>query len=315
MVGVSYELRHLRCFVAVADELHFGRAAASLHLGQPTVSRAVADLERLLGVSLVSRSTRHVTLTADGTALLAQARDTLAASDRLMSSAADLARGGGGGGGGTFVVVLHDEGAAELTAPILGAFSLAHPDVQIVVRQLGYDELATCLESGAADAVLSVGEASANREAQTLFLDGRGVVVGPGHELYDAPEARVTDVIGERYFGLQSPSQEYFGRYWMADHRNGDTSYEHAGDATDMTGMLYGILLGRGITGASASTERYTALGELRYVPLVDAGPMPVTATIPARSPTSLQQRFLAIARTTASELAKRLVPTSVPAG
>ncbi len=82
------ELRALRYFVTVADELHFGRAADRLHIAQPAVSRQIARLERELGERLFDRSPRRVRLTAAGHRVLVAARDALAAADRVRSAAA-----------------------------------------------------------------------------------------------------------------------------------------------------------------------------------------------------------------------------------
>src|SRR5689334_6227400 len=84
------ELRQLRYFVTVAEELHFGKAAERLGIVQPAVSQQVARLEREFGLLLLDRSSRHVRLTNDGERLLQEARAVLAAADRTAEVAAEL---------------------------------------------------------------------------------------------------------------------------------------------------------------------------------------------------------------------------------
>ena len=88
------ELRHLRYFVAVAEELNFTRAAQRLHTAQPSLSQQIQDLEREVGVALFIRTRRSVKLTAPGTAFLDEARLTLAQARRALASARQAAQAG-----------------------------------------------------------------------------------------------------------------------------------------------------------------------------------------------------------------------------
>src|SRR5262249_13154172 len=87
------ELRHLRYFVAVAEELHFGRASARVHVAQPAVSRQIRALEEEIGLSLFERDRRRVVLTAAGAAFLEEARSLLQHVERAVITAHRAARG------------------------------------------------------------------------------------------------------------------------------------------------------------------------------------------------------------------------------
>ncbi len=87
------ELRHLRCFVVVAEELHFARAAARLHIEQSPLSRIIKDLEYRLGVQLFERTTRRTRLTWAGTVLLEEARRIFAVVDQAKASVKGAATG------------------------------------------------------------------------------------------------------------------------------------------------------------------------------------------------------------------------------
>jgi len=91
-----FDLNQVRCFVAVAEELHFGRAAARLHMTQPPLSRQIQSLEHRVGAQLLERSSRSVRLTPAGAGFLAEARGLLRLADRASSVARRVATGKSG---------------------------------------------------------------------------------------------------------------------------------------------------------------------------------------------------------------------------
>ena len=127
------ELRHLRYFVAVAEELHFHRAATRLHISQPPLSQQIRALERELGVTLLARNRRRVALTAAGEGFLEDARSILAAVDRASARARDISRGAIG----TLSIGFVGSAMFGPTLPnILRTFRGEHPDVGLVLREL-----------------------------------------------------------------------------------------------------------------------------------------------------------------------------------
>ena len=130
------ELRQLRSFVAVAEELHFRRAADRLHLAQPSVSQQVRTLESELGVRLFERNRRGVVLTAAGVTLLEDARDLLARADR----AAERARDAGTGIRGRLRLSLTRSLTGGLAGEIVEAFRARYPEVNLELS-VGYTSL------------------------------------------------------------------------------------------------------------------------------------------------------------------------------
>src|SRR5260370_725489 len=181
------ELRHLEYFVAVAEELSFTRASRRLHIVQSGVSSAIQGLERDLGAALFERDRHRVALTDAGTALLPEARATLAAAQAARDVVGETRRGLRGT---VTVGTMQSTGALDLPRR-LGRFHATHPAVQVRLRQAaaGSAGLAQQVLSGALDlAVLSLprppppGLTTWPAAEEPLL-----VVCQPGHPLASGP--------------------------------------------------------------------------------------------------------------------------------
>jgi DNA-binding transcriptional LysR family regulator len=141
------EIREMRYFMAVAERLHFGRAAESLHISQPPLSRAIRALEQRLGVALFARSRRRVELTAEGARFLEEARRIIA---QLERSVLELRRIASGEQGRLRIgfVSLADYGVLP---GLLKGFKSARPGVTLALREMLSPEQAAALAAGELD--------------------------------------------------------------------------------------------------------------------------------------------------------------------
>ena len=177
---IDLDVRTLRFFVAVAEELSFTRAAARLFVAQQAVSRDIRQLERRLGTPLFVRTTRRVTLTPDGQRLLVRARELVALHDAILDDVA--------GPGGPVIVDLLSEG--RLTGPrVLEALRAAAPDIDFLGRYGDAGAVAVeQLRSAALDIAVGrvdwVGQRSIARlERRLVRLEPLAVLLPGGHEL------------------------------------------------------------------------------------------------------------------------------------
>jgi len=143
------ELRHLRYFLAVAEELNFTRAARRLHIAQPSLSAQIRELERRVGCQLLRRTTREVRLTPAGEVLRARAEHVVAAAEDALAATRAAAAGVAGP---LRVVIEADADRHEVEA--VRAFAAAHPDVSLRVSRLHEGDARAALLSGRVDAAI-----------------------------------------------------------------------------------------------------------------------------------------------------------------
>jgi len=176
-MNTDIELRHLRYFVAVAEELHFGRAALRLNLAQPPLSQQIRKLEEMLGYPLFDRNTRSVSLTAAGVVFLERAQRTLRNVDRDIDETRNVGRGEVGSLHIGFV------GSAMLaTLPaIFRSYREAYPRVRLHLHESFTSKVIEGLQNGTLDAgLLRDGDPTEGLVATPIYTEPFIVVV-PAH--------------------------------------------------------------------------------------------------------------------------------------
>jgi len=167
------DLRQLRCFVAVADELHFGRAARGQGMLPSALGRHVRQLEEDLGTELIARTTRHVALTSDGAAFLAEARALVDRADRL----AERFRAHGRSRAKSLRVGAIDTAAAGLMPMLLHDLRRRSPEISVQLHEDKTIRLLPRLLSGRLDLALVRPPAQVDSRLEVLFLFHETAVV------------------------------------------------------------------------------------------------------------------------------------------
>lgn len=189
------ELRHLRYFVALAEELHFGRAAARLNMSQPPLSQQLKRLEDEIGTTLLLRTSRRVELTPAGTAFLPEARKTLAQANRAIEIAALASTGSTG-----HLAVGFVSSATDALPRVLRRFRELAPRVNIAVKEASSSQQIDLLRSGLLDVgLLRPPIAAADIHLETV-ADERLVIALPSdHRLADAEIPTLAVLSGEPF--------------------------------------------------------------------------------------------------------------------
>ena len=270
MAGV--ETRELRYFVAVAEELHFGRAAQRLGMAQPPLSRAIRLLERRLGATLRDRTSRAVVLTEAGSVLLREARaalDAVAAAEQRTRRAALAASGQAG------VVLATKAGASnELLAKLLDAYADEPDSVAVDLLLCGIGEQERMLRDGRADVALLhlPFDSTAGFDSEELMAERQMLVLPAGHPLTARGPVRTAEAA--ELAGLP-----------LARWRRRDGTYPDGPgpEVRDQAQLYQLIALGRACCVVPESVR--TQLREdLTTVPVLDAPPVTTVIAWPPHS-------------------------------
>jgi DNA-binding transcriptional LysR family regulator len=213
------ELRHLRSFLAVADELHFSRAARRLHIAQSPLSQQIQRLERELGVPLFRRNRRKVELTDAGLAMLDHARRAIDHAEQ----AAGAARAAGTGRAGRLGVGFLATAALALLPAVLPPFREAAPDATLRLTEAGSGDLLSALHRGELDVAFARPPAPSAELSTTVVWREPVVAALPAvHPLCVEPDVNLADLRDEDFVTFPRWSApEFYDQLLAACHQAG----------------------------------------------------------------------------------------------
>jgi DNA-binding transcriptional LysR family regulator len=284
-LGPSLDLRKLRYFVAVAEELHFGRAAERLYIAQPVLSRQIRKLEQELGTDLLLRTSRNVTLTPAGLQVLAEARSLLAAADATRRRIEDVASGEAALTVGFFV--------GDSFTAALEAFGAQYPDVAINLLRIYWNDQTEALLDGRADvAFVHLPVDDQGLELLPVRSEPRVAVLPVRHPAAGKPEISIADLADDPVI-IQRGAPPVWQAFHNVDPRP-DGRQPRPGPAVDnLEEKLQHVAAGRAISFVPASVAAAVTHPGIAYVPVTDIPPIKICLARKSGPPSPLVAAFV----------------------
>lgn len=305
------DLKRLSYFVVVADELHFGRAAARLFISQPALSQQIKALEASLGIELFIRGSSGVTLSADGQGILPDARLLLVAAEQLVEQARSRSRSGEG----ILSLGYHEYALGSVVPTFLAALRSCASEVSVTLTNfpLGPQALAG-LVSGQCDAVVMAETSRTVKglRSERLSVEEMVAAVPADHPLADRDEVPIAELAAEPFaFFYRSNSPEVWENLMTFFDRAGRRPrIEHVGE--QLQEALLWVGSGQGVTMVPATSAASNSLPGVEFRRLVDPTPTQsiVVAWIEPNSNPRLEI-VVGAAQRTREMLEGRTVPSS----
>jgi DNA-binding transcriptional LysR family regulator len=259
------DLRKLRYFVAVADDLNFGRAAEALMIAQPVLSRQIRAFEDELGVQLFVRDTRGTELTEYGQLLYREAEALLASAAAVRRRVAIAARGES-----VFTVGFMP---GLVVTEAVRAFQRTNPEVEMRVMRTGWEDQVRVLHDGRADvSYLRRPFDSAGLSTELLFSEPRVVMLPASHALAAARSVLMSDLAAEHL--LQDPAAVPEWAAVAAEMRRRRGSARSPSRTVEEKLEL--VAVGQGIAIFPLSTAQFYRRPDIRFTPVTDLAPTEV---------------------------------------
>lgn len=274
------ELRHLRYFMAVAEEENITRAAARLHVSQPPLSRQIRDLEEELGVALFHREAKRVRLTEAGRVFLMEVTPIL----RRLENAVDIARAVAQGDEGEIHVGFAPSLTVEILPRALRSFQEMHAGVKVQLHDLSTQEMLSGLRDFSLDVALII---RAPRTAmkglifEELSRYAVCLAAHPAHPLARAERVGLEQVAGERLIAYNPTHYPEYHQWLKSLFQNFRQTPEIAETHESSTGLIASVEAGRGVSLVQQGFESLAG-PRLSILPL-DPPPPPFVAGLAFR--------------------------------
>ncbi|MHC8300419.1 LysR family transcriptional regulator [Pseudomonas sp. ZS1P83] len=265
------DLRRLRYFLIVSDELHFGRAAARLHIAQPPLTRQISALEAQLSFRLFDRSTRNVTLTSEGRYFLPYARAVLEQVDLTASITSKLAAGSAGH---LAVGYASSIALSDIFSQTIQAFCSAYPEVQLTVEEGASSTQWSQLIEGRLDIGMSRMQPPAeDAEIQAICLDNEPLVAAIASDSPLARQEQVTLAELSAYPLIAFPTDYGSGLNEIIEalYRRQALTPLPAPKGKQITSIIALVAAGRGVAVVPQCTQTLVKRG-VTYRPLAEPG-------------------------------------------
>jgi DNA-binding transcriptional LysR family regulator len=252
------DVRQLRCFIAVAEELHFGKAAERLGLAPPALSRIIRTLEDELGAALLTRTTRQVSLTRAGLALLEESRQITARLDRTMRTVRDAAASTSR----TLRVGAIDAASASFLPDVVVRFRAAHPDIDVKFVEAMTGPLVQMLDTGRLDLCLTrPPKRSSDTAFEVLRVERPMVLMPENHRLAGRPSVTIADLVDEPVVMPSKRSRPYAHDLVLGYFEQLGASPKVSIEATEKPAVMSCVAAGLGVALAPDWLSRFTFPG------------------------------------------------------
>lgn len=295
MAGVvDVDLRRLRYFLVLADELHYGRAAEALHLAQPALSRSIATLERELGVTLFERSRSGTRLAPAGELLREEARALLGAADALQRR----------------VRVADREGRSLqlgfmpglILTPVLRRLEERHPGLRVEVTRTSWNDQVLALRDGRVDASFAHRPFDDDGlRVLELFTENRVVAVAADHPTAASGRVVLEDLAGDLLLQPRGAVPEWPGAAAIPKPPVLPTPGAEAERTPTVEEKLEMVAAGRGVVLLPESASRYYRRPDVRYVRVLDLPDTQVCLLVERRRRSPVLADLLEVAATTSA--------------